>query len=1818
MIQEAAALSFTIDSSQAAKAGEALDQLTKQAGLSATSTKELAAQARDSQLALQQFAQQATLVEAGLRQAGGGIDYLVQRVQVLTREMGLFQATSRDMQVALNQLAAAGQLFGTTAGGIEAFARVSRTVGQNSIEMTQSLQRITQALDGVTLSGQRARSVLENYGVQVEGRPTEDAADILKEYVAARRRFQPDSRRNEDDWAVLGPVSIETLAAMNQPAFRSIEQERRSMEDSVATRRVLAQQEATASREARTGVRAQQYDDLAQEFYRGGMERFLPGYRPTREELERRAEAPNAQPRSQAYTFEQRADGTVGTRRDSRASRYLDAEGRPLTGPEYEAAVRAGQEVQRNPEFDMMNRVMQPFREMGAAFRWLADPRFAENQREIRSRFNEAAQRAGEGTAEDVWAFASGEMWSRSFGDMGRNLRGNYVPAPGAPARETSYRTGDLLQQTRIMESQIGQSPMELANRSFLLQAARSFGNINLEGAETLSAEQLLARFPDEAGPGAVGGLSPREVVRRNRAARDNAAVADNDRARDDRDLMRRAQMGQITPADLPRRTVTIGATDTQEEISLESLGFTETSSAQARQRLQQLAQAVLRVRATIETEGKQVEELLKTLAEVDRQREAEIGLQVEGTTRRMDFRERMRSTLTDASPGRQFENLYQSTRATVLEETGSPILANTRALEALTEAVIQMERLYNRMIEETRQDTRQSAGWTNFLLGGPRPAFEGTDDPNDVLARYGGGAGGRGGPPLTDGGTAAAPTGARRQAGQEIAAELQGYGVPRTMAVAMVAQVDVESSFNPRAVGDNGASYGLLQWQGERRRRFEQVVGGPIERSTRSQQVQFLAYEAGYPDAIPGAPPSTEARNTESARRETVPDRAAAALSRDFVRPFKVYEEQVTRGRRANAWNTVIPDEGADPARVGPVNLVVRLPGEVEPRERLGREAGVALPLPPPPRPPAAGPGQQLRERWEESNFGPMADRQEAQDPATVPPSRRPMSFGEFLSLGIRTSPRPAAAAPPTPLSSLLPGFIGSAAAATLDGGEPIVIARGPAPRPAPPVPTFPRLEPAPRPADTLIAPPPPPAPPRPAPPVAAQPSGGALLDRLGLDMGVPVLATPAGPPPTLPLTLPGLPPQPRRSVAADPGVRPNSPLLADLRGVAPAAPPPPPALTPSMDPPARRDTGVPPVAWPSLTSPAALPVPPPPAPAPRAPDPLFDSRSWSPPAPVPATPIVTPEAVALPQRGGWTSMTRPAPIPNNTPFDQGLDRQAAQLGAARALDAAQQAEAQAQERTRRFEQSIQLDLPETPLRIGRFEPPGRYRATRPNAVGVPEIEIVQPRQGRPLGPQSGDVTELPPERAVGRGGGGAPARPSYDFAAVEEFVRSGRPVSRDRLADYELQRRVGGQVQAVAGLTGEQREGLFAERLQQEAARSLEAFVQQLVRGNAAQEDAIKVIGARSEAEREAMTATNQARQQAETLRANARALPEGSAARGALEAAAGDLEPRARRQVFNRQIARADARIGEQEEDLQDARALGDAWFMTNTERARLAGRLGARRQAERTIIAGEDDGARGQRILRAEEVAGARSAMDELERQNRLVRDSFLDINSAAGAALSQIIVRGGNAKQVMAAVLADFASMGIRRATASLGEEAFSAIGKLITGRSADGPARGGFDGSVASAAAVAGGATESAASGATSLIGTALSSIGSLFGFAQGGVIRPMAQGDILFAPTYKAMANGDTALMAEAGPEAVLPLRRDANGNLGVVAAGGGGGGNVINITVQGGSRGPAQDREQAAAIADAVTRALDERQRQTMFEEMRVGGMFNPLHGG
>ncbi|MCS3490544.1 phage tail tape measure protein [Enterobacter sp. SLBN-59] len=145
-------------------------------------------------------------------------------------------------------------------------------------------------------------------------------------------------------------------------------------------------------------------------------------------------------------------------------------------------------------------------------------------------------------------------------------------------------------------------------------------------------------------------------------------------------------------------------------------------------------------------------------------------------------------------------------------------------------------------------------------------------------------------------------------------------------------------------------------------------------------------------------------------------------------------------------------------------------------------------------------------------------------------------------------------------------------------------------------------------------------------------------------------------------------------------------------------------------------------------------------------------------------------------------------------------------------------------------------------------------------------------------------------------------------------------------------------------------------------------------------------------------------------------------------------------------------------------------------------------------------------------------------------------------------------------------------------------------------------------------------------SGAAASSGTAIADYGSNFQFnAKGGVYSSSDlsaySGQIVDNPTFFAFAKG-AGVMGEAGPEAIMPLTRAADGSLGVRAVNGGGAGGdmapKVYITIDSNGNTSTQAPSGLEQFGADVGRFVDQRYKQNVMRDIRPGGdIWNAMKG-
>jgi len=113
--------------------------------------------------------------------------------------------------------------------------------------------------------------------------------------------------------------------------------------------------------------------------------------------------------------------------------------------------------------------------------------------------------------------------------------------------------------------------------------------------------------------------------------------------------------------------------------------------------------------------------------------------------------------------------------------------------------------------------------------------------------------------------------------------------------------------------------------------------------------------------------------------------------------------------------------------------------------------------------------------------------------------------------------------------------------------------------------------------------------------------------------------------------------------------------------------------------------------------------------------------------------------------------------------------------------------------------------------------------------------------------------------------------------------------------------------------------------------------------------------------------------------------------------------------------------------------------------------------------------------------------------------------------------------------------------------------------------------------------------------------------------FSGGSQIQAYANGGVVGGPTLFPMAGGKTGLMGEAGPEAIMPLKRGANGKLGVQMEGGGGDNVVINQSFNFQANGDDSVKKIIAQAAPQIAQMT----KNSMLNDRRRGGTTKAVFG-
>jgi lambda family phage tail tape measure protein len=231
-----------------------------------------------------------------------------------------------------------------------------------------------------------------------------------------------------------------------------------------------------------------------------------------------------------------------------------------------------------------------------------------------------------------------------------------------------------------------------------------------------------------------------------------------------------------------------------------------------------------------------------------------------------------------------------------------------------------------------------------------------------------------------------------------------------------------------------------------------------------------------------------------------------------------------------------------------------------------------------------------------------------------------------------------------------------------------------------------------------------------------------------------------------------------------------------------------------------------------------------------------------------------------------------------------------------------------------------------------------------------------------------------------------------------------------------------------------------------------------------------------------------------------------------------------------------------------------------------------------------------------------MGGLKDGLNGYIKQIGTMRDAISSLGQQAfqgieDALVSLVTTGTANFREFAASILKDTARMIIQQMILKTIMQAIGAIGGGGSGFSGAGPVSG---------ASVFGSAQ--AGFNPLAFSGIKLNAMGNAF--AANGIV-PFAMGGLVDRPTMFKFANGGAGrlgLMGEAGPEAIMPLRRLPSGRLGVEAAGGNNSAPItVNVSVDANGTSVQGDAGQGEQLGRVISQAV----QAELVRQKRPGGL-------
>lgn len=299
-MQDIAQLGFSIDSSQATQATSALDRMAVAATAAGVGTAALTDRHKQYVQALEQtVARQNSLIE-GLNRSGVSAQALQQRLPELSQSFTAFdrviqtaadavdnritsslrkareevrlvensfkgvdlaswtERSAQGFSALYNEASRFYQLTGQAPQQMLRFQYVTERIGLDARETAKAIERLSQAMQGVSRDGMQIREVLSRYGVT----PQQDAAQTAVAFSDAVLRARPSQQRTRDTMQVFGTTDPEVVGRI--AGFSAVRRAEDQVERGNRIRREADELESIRLRSMANQIRTQTEDRSAE------------------------------------------------------------------------------------------------------------------------------------------------------------------------------------------------------------------------------------------------------------------------------------------------------------------------------------------------------------------------------------------------------------------------------------------------------------------------------------------------------------------------------------------------------------------------------------------------------------------------------------------------------------------------------------------------------------------------------------------------------------------------------------------------------------------------------------------------------------------------------------------------------------------------------------------------------------------------------------------------------------------------------------------------------------------------------------------------------------------------------------------------------------------------------------------------------------------------------------------------------------------------------------------------------------------------------------------------------------------------------------------------------------------------------------------------------------------------------------------------------------------------------------------------------------------------------------------------------------------